>query len=948
MAFPVPSHLPRKRVPQDISTQILSKVASATTKTLTAELASSWIVELDETILQTKTQIHDRIHTDLPAFEHQLASSKSVQERLGVLTTNVDALNDAVSNPETGLVPTLLKALSEHAALAQRTRDAAVVHEALEYLLLCRKEFDHLDGLANEGRLPEAVEASSHLEKTIAAAPTALARSEPLLQLKNAFRAVKDRVDEQLGDAYSRAVVISPRNMTIQPSVQVRHSSAILALNSIFSSFTPASLSNHLTTLRRDISTHYIEFIATQPSFVSHNFAKDASGAPQQSLSIFPAPPNDEDVSLRLANLTPIFDFLHTNLFPALPPSESSAFKRSLCKPLTKALLQQFLVPLLPSSLSGLPSFLELARLAENVEEQYIVGVLGQDGRDREVKAWVQGIATHFERKRRAQLLEMARVIVGREEDGGRIMVELEAPSQDTTNGVTKVPFSIAPSKTHPNPPATTASVSGEDDGWGFEEEKGEEDGWGFDDEPAEESPASPPTPPPIPTAEESTSSAQEDEDPGDAWGWNDDDDGTDESLGDASLPTSASESTDGSSAWDDDPWGEAVPQPAPAPSSSPQSPSAPKRLTRLERIANKGKAIHTPQPSIESVVAHPPPPPTPVKGSSSRPKKITVPIKPAVPDVRIVQEPVVAKETYAVSARARDVKEAAEAALHEGEELEGAVDVFGRMVHARGALLFQTAVSTLDLFRALYSVKFADTLASSAERPMLFANDCAYLSGWAAHMARETKEKERLEEAAERLRVVGESWFEHTIDAQNEAVADVMAEAEGFVGTGDQERFDECEAAVMRVVTQVRDIARRWKAVLSKTKYFTAVGAVVDAALVQMLDDVLAISDITEVESHRLSELCRILNALEGLFLDDPEQPSLVVAYVPSWLKFSYLSELLEASLADVGYLFDEGALVDFERDELVRLVRALFSETPQRQSLLNKLMSGHPQSPR
>jgi hypothetical protein len=39
------------------------------------------------------------------------------------------------------------------------------------------------------------------------------------------------------------------------------------------------------------------------------------------------------------------------------------------------------------------------------------------------------------------------------------------------------------------------------------------------------------------------------------------------------------------------------------------------------------------------------------------------------------------------------------------------------------------------------------------------------------------------------------------------------------------------------------------------------------------IIDDILALPDITEVESHRLSELCRILHALEGLFIDDPEQ---------------------------------------------------------------------------
>ena len=158
-------------------------------------------------------------------------------------------------------------------------------------------------------------------------------------------------------------------------------------------------------------------------------------------------------------------------------------------------------------------------------------------------------------------------------------------------------------------------------------------------------------------------------------------------------------------------------------------------------------------------------------------------------------------------------------------------------------------------------------------------------------------------------------------------------------------------------------------KAVLTKSRYYDALGSVVEAALSRILGDVLALEDITETESHRLSELCRILNALEGQFVEDPDQPSFVVSYVPSWLKFSYLSELLvrypvpflflfstshaddccrkppqEASIADISYLFEEGALVDFEIDELVKLVKALFAETPLRANTINKLQQGHP----
>jgi centromere/kinetochore protein ZW10 len=55
----------------------------------------------------------------------------------------------------------------------------------------------------------------------------------------------------------------------------------------------------------------------------------------------------------------------------------------------------------------------------------------------------------------------------------------------------------------------------------------------------------------------------------------------------------------------------------------------------------------------------------------------------------------------------------------------------------------------------------------------------------------------------------------------------------------------------------------------------------------------------------------------------------------------------LQEANLADINYLFDEGALIDYETQELVKLVRALFADTHQRANMIHKLMAGHPHSP-
>lgn len=47
---------------------------------------------------------------------------------------------------------------------------------------------------------------------------------------------------------------------------------------------------------------------------------------------------------------------------------------------------------------------------------------------------------------------------------------------------------------------------------------------------------------------------------------------------------------------------------------------------------------------------------------------------------------------------------------------------------------------------------------------------------------------------------------------------------------------------------------------------------------------------------------------------------------------------------MADISYLFDEGALIDFEIDELVRMVQALFAETPLRARTIEKISAGHP----
>lgn len=146
----------------------------------------------------------------------------------------------------------------------------------------------------------------------------------------------------------------------------------------------------------------------------------------------------------------------------------------------------------------------------------------------------------------------------------------------------------------------------------------------------------------------------------------------------------------------------------------------------------------------------------------------------------------------------------------------------------------------------------------------------------------------------------------------------------------------------------------------LPKTKYYQAIGSILNSALARILQDVLALGDITADESQKLSELCKIFNALEGLFVEDPNhvsfnfsflwitvepycsQPSFVVAYVPAWLKFSYLSELLVSAPPNV--IFD--AVTDrCRRKHLLRIFRIYLKKVPlwTLRSMSSSISCGH-----
>ncbi|BGP32042.1 ribosome bioproteinsis protein ytm1 [Rhodotorula toruloides] len=324
-------------------------------------------------------------------------------------------------------------------------------------------------------------------------------------------------------------------------------------------------------------------------------------------------------------------------------------------------------------------------------------------------------------------------------------------------------------------------------------------------------------------------------------------------------------------------------------------------------------------------------------------------PAEPAEPS-----PPPVRREKMMVSKRSREIVKIAQEVLLEAchvadpsfEHPDFSVAV---------APLLQTFVSLLSLYRATAAVHNSNLLASVPAIGMQFANDAEWIGREVERIWREASEGKDLQVTAKQAREV-ELAFQSTrqlgrdtrrkqIAIQRAALMESLDEANGFLRTSDDAHFAACERALQQVTHTLHRLSLVWKPVMTPTALYTTLGGLVNELLLRVLDEIEDQTDISEAESVRLNKLCKMLHELESLF-DGSETTA--GREVPVWYKFCFLSELLEASMADIMFLFDHSHLVDFSPQEIVKLIRALFADSPLRNQNIEKIITqGHPAAP-
>lgn len=196
-----------------------------------------------------------------------------------------------------------------------------------------------------------------------------------------------------------------------------------------------------------------------------------------------------------------------------------------------------------------------------------------------------------------------------------------------------------------------------------------------------------------------------------------------------------------------------------------------------------------------------------------------------------------------------------------------------------------------------------------------------------------------------------GRLSYGREMHSQRTILTDLLDGCQGFSSCNAQPYLGECERAIKATVDRVRGVHSEWKSILSPSVLLQSIGSLLSTGINKIILDIEDLGDISDPESQRLAGFCSSVSKLEDLFLPDvseerrgtgDEPIAMTAIYVPNWLKFQYLINILESSLADIKYLWTEGELkLEFSSDELIDLIKALFADSEHRRKAISEIRS-------
>nr|POF03047.1 centromere/kinetochore protein zw10 like [Quercus suber] len=242
--------------------------------------------------------------------------------------------------------------------------------------------------------------------------------------------------------------------------------------------------------------------------------------------------------------------------------------------------------------------------------------------------------------------------------------------------------------------------------------------------------------------------------------------------------------------------------------------------------------------------------------------------------------------------------------------------------------------------FRAIAPIAYTKVPVSN----MLMYNDASHLvselRGWQVN--RPDIGSMRLGNEITSLESFAKRAYAAEMDAQRTILRDLVDGAQGFSNATVIPYKQEGESAISQTVDRLRDVHKLWQGILSEGALLQSMGALLSTVVSKMMSDIQDLPDIGEADSKQLKLLCDKVTTIRELFTQNREGElvDMTFIYSPNWLKFQYLAEILESSLADIKYLWNEGELaLEFSKEEVVELLEALFADSDLRRRAVSDI---------
>jgi centromere/kinetochore protein ZW10 len=332
------------------------------------------------------------------------------------------------------------------------------------------------------------------------------------------------------------------------------------------------------------------------------------------------------------------------------------------------------------------------------------------------------------------------------------------------------------------------------------------------------------------------------------------------------------------------------------------------------------------------------PPPPTPkskANGSTGKPNR------PAEREVTL-------RESFAVTLVPDSILELVNDLLRDAEALSQPNFPISSISAAAPAL---SSIPTLLL--ALYRATARTFYASDPAGDMLIYNDSQHLATSLQNLLSELSPEHPLQKRLQRsleadtklLSTFSRLAYGREMDSQRTILSDLLSGTSGFADCTNPRYAMEYRSAIDDVVARMRQVNNTWKGVLSDSARLQSLGALLGHVIRKIIEDILELADepsgISEEQSKILKEFCDQIAELKDLFQpEDPGADSMVHIYTPSWIRFDFLGQILEGSLADIQYFWTEAGMNhEFEANEIVGLIEALFAESQVRKNAIRKI---------